>query len=327
MNQGVSSLGAERAESRHAGRMGHDGRTVTDGSLAARLSVKGAILRCGFRMLLQFSIPILIHILFLCPFLVLLVLPYALSFILLPPRVALRLAIMGVILTGAALLQAPLPQWRDTLGILDMFRFGARWGLVLNVALLLIALWRGGGGGGPRLAESSVVAKIEACLDRVICVLLGVEGGLLLTLLVALAFRGMPGALALHLGLAGAAALVMALLVWRGSELWQSSLAIGLAVFCVLATEGGLSWPQMILSKAKQIAESDAYCLRVIDRPAEPGDMMLLTMPQGAPGAPGLILTLHNGEHLRNYRWSYRGNGFAPYGSTLHGACPTTALR
>ena len=85
---------------------------------------------------------------------------------------------------------------------------------------------------------------------------------------------------------------------------------------------GGLAWPDRIAARAARIEPELPRCLRAGDRIAGAGETMLLTLPRGRPGAPGLILTVMGPDGPRHYRWSYRGDGFVRYGAYRGGGCP-----
>ena len=78
----------------------------------------------------------------------------------------------------------------------------------------------------------------------------------------------------------------------------------------------------MIEAHAARIHPGLPRCLRSFDRPARVGETMLLTLPRGGAGTPGLILTVMAPEGPEHYRWSYRANGFVRYGAYRHGGCP-----
>jgi hypothetical protein len=159
--------------------------------------------------------------------------------------------------------------------------------------------------------------------DGVLGVLAGICGGLLLALGLAVAMRGFPGGLMLHLALfvAAVATAVFALCYLRGPL--RSGAVTTLLVLAGFALLGGLYWPTLVERAAAELHRGRPSCLRAVDRPAEPADTMLFSMPRGRPGAPGLILTvkLPNRE-WRDYRWSYRAGGFVSYGAYRHGPCP-----
>ncbi|MBX9454131.1 MAG: hypothetical protein KL801_20305 [Mesorhizobium sp.] len=158
--------------------------------------------------------------------------------------------------------------------------------------------------------------------DQHLAVLAGLCAGLFLVLAVALTLRGASGGLLLHLivALVTAGALFFILRQMRG--LVRPAMAAALSVLSVMALLGGIYWPGLIESRAAAIAGDLPRCLRAIDRPPTIGETMLLTLPRGRPGAPGLILTVMRGDEATHYRWSYRASRFIRYGAYRHGPCP-----
>ncbi|MFA7432951.1 MAG: hypothetical protein WCZ72_04470 [Gemmobacter sp.] len=174
--------------------------------------------------------------------------------------------------------------------------------------------------------ESGPFAPIEIPalrgMDICLAVLAGSCGGLFLTLAVALALRGFPGGLALHLAVSLLAVAAVVLVLRRFCGLIRPAFAAALSVLAVLALLGGVHWPDRIAARADRISSGQPHCLRADDRPATVGETMLLTLPRGSPGSPGLILTVTTPRGPVHYRWSYRADRFVRFGHYRHGACP-----
>jgi hypothetical protein len=152
--------------------------------------------------------------------------------------------------------------------------------------------------------------------DEFLGILAGICGGLFLVLGLALAMRGFPGGLMLHLALfaVAAAAAAMALHDLRGPP--RSAAVIALSFLAFMALVGGLYWPTLVAKRAAEIQSDLPRCLRAIDRLAKAEDTMLFTLPRGLRKVPGLILTvIYPNGGMRYYRWSYRAMRFVQYGT------------
>lgn len=171
----------------------------------------------------------------------------------------------------------------------------------------------------PGDAESRLLRRADMLLSA----FAGGCAGFLLVLALALAMRGLPGGLPLHIAVSVLSVAAAIWILFKGSGLIRPASIAALSVLAVRAIHGGFDEPARIESHAASIGRDLPRCLRAVDRLATPEETMLLTLPRGQPGAPGLILTVMAAEGPQHYRWSYRKSGFVRYGSYRHGACPT----
>jgi ZIP family zinc transporter len=158
--------------------------------------------------------------------------------------------------------------------------------------------------------------------DPVLAAVAGLCVGPFLTLALALALRGAPGGTALHLATAALAMALAVLALRRTRGLLRPFTTAALAVLAAAALLGALRWPALIEARAAEAAGGAPFCLRSGDRLARPEETMLLTLPRGRPGSPGLILTVETAEGPRHHRWSYRASAFVTYGTYARGPCP-----
>lgn len=158
--------------------------------------------------------------------------------------------------------------------------------------------------------------------DILLSALAGVCAGFLLVLALALAMRGLPGGLPLHIAVSVLSVATAIWILFKGSGLIRPASIAAFSVLAIKAMLGGLDHPALIESRAASVSRDLPHCLRAVDRLATPEDTMLLTLPRGQPGAPGLVLTVMAAEGPRHYRWSYRAGRFIRYGSYRYGGCP-----
>jgi hypothetical protein len=249
---------------------------------------------------------------------------------LLPARWGLRVVTLLVLPGATVWLLAPTPQFWDV-GPLD----GLGQFLATTILLALLAgfglRWlmervMAGRQDPPPAVDEKETRDLLSLADATLAAVAGLCAGPFLALALALALRGSPGGAALHVAVAALATALAAL-----SLRWTRGLLRPLAVvaWAVLAAAallgallGALRWPALIEARAAETAEGAPFCLRSGDRLARPEETMLLTLPRGRPGSPGLILTVTTLEGPRSYRWSYRARDFVAYGAYAHGPCP-----
>ena len=243
----------------------------------------------------------------------------------LPTRCAWRIWLVTGVIGGTIVLLSPEIYYDDrTLlyGVGEAAFMAAMLITLIGIVLRLILagfVW-------PTLRAPSKLSLAEAnymrTADHVTECVLGICAGLFLTLGAALALRGAQGGLTLHLLVCGIAGLA-SIWVFR-TFVGHARRAAGtaLSIVAALAFLGGTVWPSMIRAKADGIMPGLPRCLRALDRPAANDETMLLTLPHGQLGSPGLILTVMTEHGARHFRWSYRANQFAQTGSYRFGDCP-----
>lgn len=158
--------------------------------------------------------------------------------------------------------------------------------------------------------------------DMALAVFAGLCGGPLLVLILALALRGTPGGLVVHIAVFVLAAVAAGIVAYRARGLVRAAGVAGLLVVACMALAGGLYLPDMIERRAADASQGSSWCLRADDHAAKRSETMLLTLPRGRPGAPGLMLTVNFPEGPKHYRWSYRGNDFVQFYGSRNAACP-----
>jgi hypothetical protein len=170
----------------------------------------------------------------------------------------------------------------------------------------------------------SSLARDMLVPDCILAVLYGLIAGLGATLLLAAGLRGLPGGLALHLGVAAPVA-VTAYGAMR-LPLRPRCLAVtACATVLCLTLVGGVAYPQLILSNAEAILPGSPRCLRTPEGAAPTTDQLrLLTLPQAQGRRPNLVLTVMTDGGQRDFRWSYRFLGFRSYDSYAGGTCPAS---
>ena len=246
---------------------------------------------------------------------------------LVPRRWGFRLWIIIALPWFTTVLLQPEVQFEDE-GLLPTKLVMATISFVLALPLIVLSLRqahfeRHGSFEAVHPGYASSDRRILSWFDHIIVAIGGLCSGLVLTLIVGLALRGFPGGVLLHLAVATAAA-VAAGAFWKGlNGLARTAALPTLLVLSGAAFLGGLYYPELINDRARQISQNAPYCLRAIDRIATRDDMMLLTLPRGQPGGPGLILTVITPAGVQHYRWSYRAMDFTAYGAYQHGACPS----
>ena len=243
-----------------------------------------------------------------------------------PKRWAIRLwTIIALLFAATVLLQGEV-QVQDQGMLPDRLIVG---GLTFILSLPLIAITL-------RKAHADVVtqssfrsttpSKHEGAalrwLDLCIAAIAGLCAGLLLTLALAVALRGFPGGLTLHLAVAtlAAAGTIASLRYLKGTV--RAAIAPALLLIAGLTLLGGFFYPQLIVSKMAEIESNLPRCLRAVDRPANSDETRLLTLPLGQPGGPGLILTVMDPRGAQHFRWSYRLLTFTPFEGYRYGGCP-----
>lgn len=174
----------------------------------------------------------------------------------------------------------------------------------------------------PSQAPGGVESRLLRRADLFLSALAGVCAGFPLALALAVAMRGLPGGLPLHIAVFVLFVVAAIWILFRGSGLIRPAFVAALSVLAIRAMLGGFDHPARIESHAASIGRDLPRCLRAVDRLATPAETMLLTLPRGQPGAPGLVLTVMAAEGPQHYRWSYRKSGFVRYGSYRNGACP-----
>lgn len=247
-----------------------------------------------------------------------------LSFV--PRRWGFRLWILIALLWFTTVLLQPELQFDDEGFLPPRLAVGT---LSFILALPLVVLYlrqahaeRNGSVVAVQPGYASSERRVLGWFDHFIFAIGGLCAGLLLTLIIALALRGFPGGLFLHLAVATAAALGAGA-VWKRLDRFARSVA--LPIFLVISGAGifgGFYYPELVVRNAIQTSLNAPYCLRAVDQRVSSNDMMLLTLPRGQPGAPGLILTVMAPAGAHHYRWSYRAMDFTPYGAYQHGGCP-----
>lgn len=158
--------------------------------------------------------------------------------------------------------------------------------------------------------------------DSVLAALHGLVAGAMLTLVLAVEFRGLAGGLALHSAVAVAA--VVGGMVALHLPLGIRSFAVAaLATVACLTIAGGLFYPKLILTRAEFIRPEDPRCLRTPDGSAPTTDQLrLLTLPEARARRPNLVLTVMTEDGPEDFRWSYRSFAFRTYDSYDGGPCP-----
>lgn len=158
--------------------------------------------------------------------------------------------------------------------------------------------------------------------DYVLACIAGFCTGLCLPLALAVMTRGAPGGLALHLVVAGAAALLI-IPAWRTlSGLARPFTVTLLAVFTFRIISGALMWPDMVDRDALDRSAGAPFCLRSAEGPVTVAEKMLLTMPAAAGAWPGLVLTVMTPRGPEHARWSLRGKRFVTLSLRDFGPCP-----
>lgn len=158
--------------------------------------------------------------------------------------------------------------------------------------------------------------------DRVLACIAGFCLGLGLPLALAVMTRGAPGGLALHMVVAGAAALLI-IPAWRTlSGLARPFTVTLLAVFTFRIISGALMWPDMVDRAALDRSAGAPFCLRSAEGPVTMAEKMLLTMPASAGAWPGLVLTVMTPRGPQHARWSLRGKRFVTLSLRDFGPCP-----
>jgi hypothetical protein len=162
----------------------------------------------------------------------------------------------------------------------------------------------------------------EWSFDYVLACIAGFCTGLGMPLALAVMTRGASGGLALHLVVAGAAALLI-ILAWRTlSGLVRPFTVTLLAVFTFRIISGALMWPDMIDRAALDRSAGAPFCLRSAEGPVTVAEKMLLTMPASAGAWPGLVLTVMTPRGPEHARWSLRGKRFVTLSLRDFGPCP-----
>jgi hypothetical protein len=159
--------------------------------------------------------------------------------------------------------------------------------------------------------------------DRILAGFLGLFSGLVLTLNLAVEFRGFPGGLALHLAVASLA-LIASAVALRLPFLLRCVAVPALATVAILTLAGGFAYPELILSRADFIQPGAKRCLRIPEGNAPTIDQLrLLTLPKAEARRPNLVLTVMTDNGPKDFRWSYRSFAFRTYGSYEGGPCPS----
>lgn len=244
-----------------------------------------------------------------------------------PTRWASRIWLLTAIIGGTLVLLAPDARWEDQGWLYGVAE--AAFIAVMLITLLGAALrWIIARFFWPLLQAPPQLSWIEAhslrTADQLIACVLGIGAGLFLSLGVALMLRGAHGGLTLHLFVFGIAILAA---VWVFYNfVGQAGLAAGTAliILAALAILGGTVGPSMIAAQADRVMPGLPRCLRALGRPAADYETMLLTLPQGRRGSPGLILTVMSKNQARHFRWSYRANRFVRFEAYMFGACPSS---
>lgn len=173
-----------------------------------------------------------------------------------------------------------------------------------------------------RVTPSAGERRVLHWMDLFIASLGGLCVGLFLTLALAVALRGFPGGLTLHIAVAAIAAVAAVVPLRYFEGLPRAAVTSALLLVAGLTLAGGFLYPQLIANKAAAIDPTSPRCLRAVDRPVGPDETRLLTLPHGQPGGPGLILTVMAPRGIQHYRWSYRSMSFTKYGAYRYGGCP-----
>lgn len=204
----------------------------------------------------------------------------ALAFIILPvpydPDVFYHLFLSGLVVLAAAVLA----------------------GLILRVVMAVIR--------PPMLpGPGKTLALVRA--DAMLKAGAGFVVGCLLFQTLAILLAGMHGGLTLHLIVATMALLAPAAL-WH-SRLRAVSLGIGLTV-AALSLDGGLRYPDLILTDANRILPDQPRCLMLgpdLRAPATRADLMALTMAKDRIGPSDVLLRVGPDRLLR---WSLKARRF-----------------
>lgn len=157
-------------------------------------------------------------------------------------------------------------------------------------------------------ADRHFLTAFDACLRFSISVL----AGCLIFFSVALTFESTNAGLALHLLVAGiAVALVFALRLLR--KRWSALLmGAGLTV-AGLALDGGLRYPDLILTEANRVRPGQPRCLMLSDdliAPTSRQDLMALTLSKSDTALSSVILLVQGDGGPRLFRWSFRARAF-----------------
>ena len=170
----------------------------------------------------------------------------------------------------------------------------------------------------------STLTKDMLVPDCILAVLYGFVGGGVATLALAAGLRGLPGGLAVHLGVAGLASVG----AHAAMRLPLPVRSLGVTAFVTLlclTLAGGVAYPRLILAKAEVIQPGAPRCLRTPDGSAPTTDQLrLLTLPKAQGLRPNLVLTVMTESGQRDYRWSYRSFAFRTYDSYVGGPCPAS---
>ena len=162
-------------------------------------------------------------------------------------------------------------------------------------------------------------------MDIGLAMLAGYCGGVILTLALALALRGFPGGILLHHGVSVLAIVAALLVLYRARGPVHVAFAAAFLVLAYKVYLGAHNLPDQIAMRSKALGPDVAQCFFAGDRPATREDMMLLTLPLGRPGSPGLVLALTSPSGTIHYRWSYRAHAFIPlviHDPNMRVSCP-----
>ena len=166
--------------------------------------------------------------------------------------------------------------------------------------------------------------------DFVLWLAFGAWAGCMMFYALALAFQGTNGGIALHLIVVAITGVVVFLgsLILRNR--WCAPLiGSGLAVI-ILTLDGGLLYPNLILTKANRIFPDQPRCMMLgenLQPPKSSTDLMALTVPKNT-GTPSAIILLIKGDAGTTVlRWSFRARRFVtlPYHIDDRRFCRPTA--
>ncbi len=159
--------------------------------------------------------------------------------------------------------------------------------------------------------------------DCILAMLYGLFAGMVATLLLATALRGLSGGLALHFAVADLTA-VAAYAAIHFPIRPRCLTVTAMSTLLCLSLLGGVGYPQMIHAKAQIIQPGAPRCLRTPDGTAPTTDQLrLLTLPKAEGRRPNLVLTVMTQSGPQDFRWSYRSFAFRTYDSYAGGPCPS----
>ncbi len=230
-----------------------------------------------------------------------------------PPRWGLRLAALIVLALAFMALLSPTP-------------YDPYWGYGLARAALFWAVAIVGGGILLRvladLARHNTIARMArhaeeraalAAVDATLWLLFAGWLGCAGFWLAALGLQGTRGGLGVHVAFSGVAMVAGIAIGVAVRGPWRFVVPSAFVVMALLALDGGLRYPDLILERAAGLGPQ--RCLMLGDDlhpPQSRADLMALTLAKNARGPSDVLLLVRSENGTRLYRWSFRARGFVP---------------